>query len=211
MALETGVTYIEDMVAANPDKAIDNVDEGADHLNLIKTAVKGSFPSLGAAAVTGTAADLNAFIPIGGIVMFTGTLTSLPANWAFCDGTGGTVDLTGQFILGASSQIDLGDSGGSADAVVVSHFHTADGTLTAASNGLHTHTVRGIENSVATKNSLSATGNSASGAVLDVAGAALADGAHTHDITGNTSTTGVSGTNANLPPYYKLAYIQRIT
>jgi hypothetical protein len=59
MALETGVTYIEDLVDTNPVGATDYVDEGDDHIRNIKTAVQGSFPSLGATAVTSTAAELN--------------------------------------------------------------------------------------------------------------------------------------------------------
>lgn len=59
MALEGGVTYIEDLVDTNPVGATDNVDEGDDHIRNIKTAVQGSFPNLGAAAVTATAAELN--------------------------------------------------------------------------------------------------------------------------------------------------------
>ena len=63
MALEGGVTYIEDLVATNPVGATDNIDEGDDHIRNIKTAVKGSFPNLGAAAVTKTASQLNATGP----------------------------------------------------------------------------------------------------------------------------------------------------
>ena len=59
MALESGVTYIDDLVATNPVGATDNVDEGDDHIRNIKTAVQGSFPSLGNAAVTKTAAEIN--------------------------------------------------------------------------------------------------------------------------------------------------------
>ena len=59
MALEGGVTYIEDLVSTNPVGATDNVDEGDDHIRNIKTAVQGSFPNLGAVAVTKTAAQIN--------------------------------------------------------------------------------------------------------------------------------------------------------
>lgn len=58
MALEPGVVYIEDLVDTNPVVG-DNVSEGDDHIRNIKTAVQGSFPSLGAAAVTKTAAEIN--------------------------------------------------------------------------------------------------------------------------------------------------------
>ena len=59
MALETGVTYIEDLVDTNPVGATDYIDEGDDHIRNIKTAIQGSFPNLGAAAVTKTAAEIN--------------------------------------------------------------------------------------------------------------------------------------------------------
>lgn len=58
MGLETGVTYIDDLVATNP-LGSDNKSQGDDHIRNIKTALQGSFPSLGSAAVTASAADLN--------------------------------------------------------------------------------------------------------------------------------------------------------
>lgn len=57
MGLESG-TRIEDLDASNPATG-DPVSEGDNHLRLIKTCVQGSFPSLGATAVSATATDLN--------------------------------------------------------------------------------------------------------------------------------------------------------
>jgi len=59
MGLETGVTYIDDLVETNPIGSTDTLDEADNHLRIIKVAVKGSFPSLGSAAVTKTAAEIN--------------------------------------------------------------------------------------------------------------------------------------------------------
>lgn len=56
MGLETG-TYISDLVTTNPT-ATDQKSLGDDHIRLLKTCVKNSFPNL-SAAVTVTAADLN--------------------------------------------------------------------------------------------------------------------------------------------------------
>lgn len=58
MGLETGVTYIEDLnetwpLGSDAPSTLDNHDRNT------KTAVKGSFPNLGAVAVTSTAAELN--------------------------------------------------------------------------------------------------------------------------------------------------------
>ncbi len=43
MALETGVVYVDDLVAANPPDG-DNANQGAEHLRNIKTALAGSLP-----------------------------------------------------------------------------------------------------------------------------------------------------------------------
>lgn len=58
MGLETGVSFITDLVAANP-AAGDTRTEGDDHIRNIKTAVQGSFASFTGAAVTATEAELN--------------------------------------------------------------------------------------------------------------------------------------------------------
>lgn len=61
MGLETG-TYIDSLVATNP-VATDPVHQGDDHLRLIKSAVKASFPNITGAA-TATHTELNNLIPL---------------------------------------------------------------------------------------------------------------------------------------------------
>ena len=46
---------------------------------------------------------LKGNIPIGGIIMWSGTVASIPANWNLCDGTNGTPDLRDKFVLGLGS------------------------------------------------------------------------------------------------------------
>jgi hypothetical protein len=57
MGLETA-TYISQLVASNPTSS-DPVSQGDDHLQLIKSVLQSQFTTLGAAAVTTTAAELN--------------------------------------------------------------------------------------------------------------------------------------------------------
>ena len=57
MGLETA-TYISQLVATNPTSS-DPVSQGDDHLRLIKSVLQDQFTTLGAAAVTTTAAELN--------------------------------------------------------------------------------------------------------------------------------------------------------
>ena len=56
MALETG-SYIDSLNAANP-ASTDGLAQADDHLRLIKSTIKGTFPSL-TGAVTSNQADLN--------------------------------------------------------------------------------------------------------------------------------------------------------
>lgn len=58
MALEAGDGFISGLVATNPVNATDQVAQGDDHIRLIKTAVKGTFPNL-TGAVTPSQAELN--------------------------------------------------------------------------------------------------------------------------------------------------------
>ena len=61
--------------------------------------------------------SITAAVPIGAILMWCGT--SAPAGWAMCDGTNGTPDLTGRFIVGINGKnsdgltaLQPGDIGG---------------------------------------------------------------------------------------------------
>ena len=56
MALETG-TYISDLVSTNPVSS-DNISQGDDHIRLLKSTIKATFPNI-TGAVTPTHTDLN--------------------------------------------------------------------------------------------------------------------------------------------------------
>ena len=78
--------------------------------------------------------------PIGGIIIWSGSANNIPTKWTLCDGTsaGGvaTPDLRDRFIIGAGSGYSPGSTGGSKDAIVVSHQHTA---TTGNNSSNHTH------------------------------------------------------------------------
>jgi hypothetical protein len=139
----------------------------------------------------------NAFVA-GMIMIWSGSSASIPTGWLLCDGTNSTPDLRNRFVVGATSTYAVGATGGSADAIVVSHTHTA----TVTDSG-HTHS----------------TGTTGSTYINDVSGGGgrthpysnggSTTGSSTTGITVSNSTTGSSGTNANLPPYYALCYIMK--
>ncbi|MFT6211083.1 MAG: hypothetical protein ACJAYA_001247 [Bacteroidia bacterium] len=45
-------------------------------------------------------------VPIGGIIMWSGTIASIDPEWALCDGTNGTPDLTDKFIISVASSAE---------------------------------------------------------------------------------------------------------
>ncbi len=48
----------------------------------------------------------NSNVPSGGIIMWSGTIASIPTGWALCDGANGTPDLTDKFIISVASSAE---------------------------------------------------------------------------------------------------------
>jgi hypothetical protein len=147
----------------------------------------------------------NAFVA-GMIMLWSGSSATIPSGWLLCNGASGTPDLRNRFVVGATSTYAVGATGGSADAIVVSHTHTGTSTVTDAG---HQHTLT---------NYGSAQAGSDNGGAPVMASTGYGTGRDpnptntaTTGITVATSisTTGSSGTNANLPPYYALCYIMK--
>lgn len=132
----------------------------------------------------------------GMIMLWSGSIASIPSGWVLCNGSNGTPDLRDRFVVGAGSTYAVNATGGSADAIVVSHTHTATSTVTDPG---HNHSL------VAGQEAVGAGGDTGYRQNSGVTGTS------TTGITVATSiaSSGSSGTNANLPPYYALAYIMK--
>ena len=150
-------------------------------------------------------------VPIGSIIMWSGTIGTIPSNYKLCDGGNGTPDLRDKFVIGATQDMYNANSGnvwkaqtnitgtqtmtgGTKDAIVVSHNH-------GVTDPGHNHNFFGSyhDGTPAPKLFLA---NWEWGSTINV----------------STNTTGItidskgdSGTNQNLPPYYALAFIMRIS
>lgn len=158
-------------------------------------------------------AALRAIYPVGSIYTNAGVTT----NPATLLGFGTWVAFgAGRVMVGFNSSDTsfdaLEETGGSKDAVVVSHSHTFSGSATAVGN--HQHAVDYPLDCGADRLQFgSTTGRTDvfcdSNGGADVMPLSSAAGAHSHDISGTIATTGTSGTNANLQPYITVAMWKR--
>jgi Flp pilus assembly pilin Flp len=151
---------------------------------------------------------LSAAFTSGMIMMWSGTIATIPTGWVLCNGSNSTPDLRNKFVIGAHSDSagvaystvtgSNTQTGGSKDAITVSHTHTATSAVTDPG---HTHTVGLI-------------------AYNGTLGSQIHGAWQNGSTTTSTATTGItvattidssgsSGTNANLPPYYALAFIMK--
>jgi hypothetical protein len=147
--------------------------------------------------IIGTAPSPPTPTPAGVIVLWSGSIGSIPAGWVLCNGSNGTPDLRNRFVVGAGSTYAVDATGGSADAIVVSHTHTATSVVTDPGH------IHGIPANTA--------GTGAGGGIfLSGVGNVNTNSATTGITVATTvNSAGNSGTNANLPPYYALCYIQK--
>jgi hypothetical protein len=140
-------------------------------------------------------------IPAGGIFLWSGSIGSIPAGYVLCNGANGTPDLRDRFIVGAGSSYAVNATGGSADAVVVTHTHSATSVVTDPG---HVHSMGNA-----------AVFNQGTPQAASSGGSNLGINVNTQSaVTGVTVATtnanaGVSGTGANIPPYYALCYIMK--
>lgn len=159
-------------------------------------------------------------VPSGVILMWSGTVATIPTGWYLCDGTNGTPNLTNKFIIGADAD-DAGtakstvtgsavQSGGSKDAIVVSHDHDLSSNATVSTTTSLTGQLKAGKPNYASGMVSMVTGQADGGDGSQATGALYTiDANHNHTLSGTTDTEGSSGTNANLPPFFALAYIMK--
>jgi len=159
-------------------------------------------------AGSGTPTWGNIFVA-GMIMMWSGTIATIPSGWLLCNGSSSTPDLRDKFIIGASADsggaaktnvtASYTQTGGTKDAIVVSHTHTATSTVTDPGH------LRTVPPSVS-----DAIGGGGAIQAYRGAGPSNTSTAFTGITVATSNTTeGSSGTNQNLPPYYALAFIMK--
>lgn len=148
--------------------------------------------------ILGTIPAASSTLPSGMILLWSGSIGSIPAGYLLCDGTSSTPDLRNRFIIGAGSTYSVNQTGGSADSIVVSHTHTATSVVTDPG---HNHTV--------TITPISDSGTGSPNRMTDSGSTTTSTATTGITVATTNATSGTSGTGANLPPYYALCYIMK--
>ena len=139
----------------------------------------------------------------GMIVMWSGAVASIPTGYALCDGTNDTPDLRNRFVVGAGSTYNPNNTGGSANTTLPAHTHTGSTSTT----GNHQHTIpHHLVQAVSGTGDIDRDNEYQQWKALSGQKTG-ATGNHKHTFT--TASSGTSATNANLPPYYALAFIMK--
>lgn len=177
-------------------------------------------------------------VPIGGIIMWNGSSSAVPAGWSLCNGTNGTPDLRDKFILAAGGAYNAGDTGGATNHVHVTtiqagggHTHTATCGQTALTVGqmpTHSHLSArsGVSNATLTSTAALSGERSAGGDTqyILMGNEAAANvgktsnegggGGHNHAVTVDATPAhthdATTAATTTLPPYYAIAFIMRI-
>ena len=136
-------------------------------------------------------------VPVGAVMLWKGTQASIPEGFQLADGTNGTPDLRGKFLMGiGASETDgnLLETGGES-----SHTNTLGALSTSSA---HTHTVYLNNNQYANTYKVGVSSISATSHNHSWSAATNTGGAHTH--TGSYTATN------HLPPYTMFYWIARI-
>ena len=151
-------------------------------------------------------------LPFGAIIMWFGSIASIPSGWALCDGSQNTPDLRNRFIVGASI-----DSSGPTIAAET----TITGTRTKIGGNIsqpipeHRHgfgTGYGADDITVLQGNWSTTQSYPSRGVPDVNGNADTGGnINSGNLATAVNNTSEGGQVSVIPPYFALAYIMKIS
>ncbi|MFM8878969.1 MAG: tail fiber protein [Verrucomicrobiota bacterium] len=182
------------------------------------------FDAMNVANLTATTVSGNGTVPLGGIIMWSGS--TVPTGWALCDGSSSsgrqTPDLRGRFVVGAGQGANLanrilGTAGGTESVTLTvgqlpAHNHVVKGTT--SENGDHSHV---LPRMWADDGNGCCQGDGMQGLWGDSGKLTWSDlnksqnsGNHTHTFNVTSDSTGSGNPIDKMPPFYALAFIMRV-
>ena len=145
-------------------------------------------------------------MPIGAIMIWSGTDANIPAGWAICNGGSGTPDLRDKFVIGSGGAYAIGNTGGAFSTAISGSITIGDHAITNDEMPLHTHTYSDKSNTPFTDQTTNYVSYPITLAYTTrTTGSDGSGGAHGH--AGSTITF---NNLSAIPPYYALYYIQKV-
>ena len=145
----------------------------------------------------GTAGSFSGYgtIPVGGIIMWSGSASNVPDGWKLCNGSYNTPDLRNRFIVGAGDEYGVGHTGGQKQVTLTTnemprHYHEYVGD----------DQLRNIESGCSTLMRYTSTRYDADSRT----------GGNYYSGVFGTSYAGSGQAHENRPPYYALCFIMRV-
>lgn len=145
-------------------------------------------------------------VAAGTIIMWAGSLGSIPAGWVLCDGANGTPNMLDRFPRGVPDSLtDPGSTGGEQSKTISSAqmaAHTHSGSVTDA-DGSHSHTFDVSDNTLDK-------GSHSNRGVRNGGGSATStlNGGHTHTASASNQT-GSGSSYDNRPAYMEIAFLMK--
>lgn len=150
------------------------------------------------------APDTSGALQSGMILMWSGAISAIPSGWFLCDGSNGTPNLSGMFVVGYNvtdaDYNQIGKTGG-----------TKTVQLTGIQNGLHTH---GVNDTGHTHGFSLGTDNKGGSSGIPVLSSQNTTGQKNYTTAASFSGVSIQNSGAgapheNRPPFYTLAYIMK--
>jgi len=114
-----GTTQVSPVSNANQTVVVN------DNFDSLQTGVNGLQAAYNTLSMT-VSSQTTLGVPSGAIVMWSGAYNSVPSGWYVCDGTHGTPDLRGRFVIASdNSSYPVGATG---DGTIPAHTHSQQGT-----------------------------------------------------------------------------------
>lgn len=148
-------------------------------------------------------------VPIGTIVMWSGSITEIPSGWQLCDGTNGSPDLRNRFIVGAGLDFGAGYIANTSE-IGSGYFRPGDH----GGEGLHLLTIAEMPSHFHLEGAHGPTTiveNMGNGLIYE----STKKTAKTSDDSWstyhpNTQSTGGNQAHSIMPPYFSLAFIIKV-
>ena len=171
---------------------------------------------------SGTVADArlsnSSLFATGMIMLWYGSVGSIPSGWVLCDGNNSTPDLRNRFIVGAGNSYNVGVTGGFdsvslSESQIPSHTHSFSGS-SSHSHGIndpgHTHTMNFNQGNIISSGGAFGLKDSGTANRINTNTTGISVNSQSVTISGNTGGTGGGQAHENRPPYYALMFIMKL-